>query len=166
MAGGNKNDRIDEGNCTHRCLPCSMHILHLLSNELKNSASSFCPHLICRVQHGFVPSFAKFLMHTLSLTIAHMKTIRKGKIRANNNILSLNIFNCEGGIITAVTLQLGIYSKKWMDKSATRYYSFRTNVIQICTLLSYSLKVFKNKTTEEIIYNNNSWNFVGDITEM
>jgi len=33
-----------------------------------------------------------------------MKTIRKGKIGANNNILSLNIFNCEGGIITAVTL--------------------------------------------------------------
>jgi hypothetical protein len=85
-----------------------------------------------------------------------MKTIRKGKIRANNNILSLNIFNCEGGIITAVTLQLDNNGKKWMDKTATRYYSSRTNVIQICTLLSHSLKVFKNKTTEEVKYDNDS----------
>jgi len=52
-----------------------------------------------------------------------------------------------------------------MDETAIRHYSFRTNVIQICTLLSYSLKVFKNKTTEEI-YNNDSRNFMGDITEM
>ena len=42
------------------------------------------------------------------------------------------------------------------QQNVKRYYSFRTNVIHICTLLSYSLKVFKNKTTAQIIYNNDS----------